>query len=127
MRPDSHTDFTQQARQATGRVLHIDHMQVVGSLDRSVQRIGIACGAAGEFLSTAHDMACDVLVLGETNLHTYLEAEAIGTALLLPGHYASERFAVEQLVDSLGQALPQLTVWASVREADPVAWLSSRV
>lgn len=106
--------------------LHIDHLQVVGSLDRPVQRIGIACGAAGEFLSTAHDMACDVLVLGETNLHTYLEAEAIGTALLLPGHYASERFAVEQLADALGRALPELTVWASVREADPVAWLSWR-
>lgn len=104
--------------------LHIDHLQVVGSLDHALRRVGIACGAAGSFLEAARGAQCDALVVGETNLHTYLEAEANGIALLLPGHYASERFAVAQLAATLGAAQPRLTVWPSARETDPVQWLS---
>ena len=35
------------------------------------------------------------MLLGETHYHTYLEAEAHGIGLILPGHYASERFGME--------------------------------
>ena len=44
-------------------------------------------------------------MLGEARFHTCLEAEAAGIGLLLPGHFASERFAVECLAEVLGQAV----------------------
>ena len=43
--------------------------------------------------------------------------------MLLPGHYASERFAVESLAESLGRHFPELVVWASQKEADPLQWI----
>ena len=46
------------------------------------------------------------MVLGEARFHTCLEAEAAGIGLLLPGHFASERFAVECLAEVLGPAVP---------------------
>jgi putative NIF3 family GTP cyclohydrolase 1 type 2 len=64
-----------------------------------------------------------LLVTGETSFHTCLEAQASGVALLLPGHYASERFAVEQLAQVLADAFADLKVWASRREQDPLQWL----
>ena len=63
----------------------------------------MACGAAGEFLEAARTAGCDAMVLGEARFHTCLEAEAWGIGLLLPGHYASERFAIEALADVLGR------------------------
>ena len=60
------------------------------------------------------------MVLGETNLHTCLEAEANDVALLLPGHFASERFAVEQLADELADQYRELEVWACRAESDPL-------
>ena len=44
-------------------------------------------------------------------------------ALLLPGHYASERFAVEQLVDVIAAEFTELEIWASRQEKDPLTWI----
>ena len=60
---------------------------------------------------------------GETRLHTCYDAESRGVALLLAGHYASERFGVEQLAEVLADQFPALSVWASHDEADPLVWL----
>jgi putative NIF3 family GTP cyclohydrolase 1 type 2 len=52
-----------------------------------------------------------------------LEAEALGVGLVLAGHFASERFAVEQLAEVLARQFPALDVWASADEKDPLHWL----
>ncbi len=102
----------------------LDGLHVVGPADRKVQTVAVACGSAGQFLGAARDAGCDALVTGETNFHTCLEAEATEVALLLPGHYASERFAVEHLAAVLADRFNDLEVWASRREADPLRWWS---
>jgi putative NIF3 family GTP cyclohydrolase 1 type 2 len=64
----------------------------------------------------------DVFVTGEMRFHDLLAARARGVAVLLPGHYATERPGVEDLAERLRSAWPVLEVWASAREADPVTW-----
>ncbi len=85
----------------------------------------MACGAAGEFLEVARTVGADAMVLGEARFHTCLEAEAWGIGLLLPGHFASERFAVEELAGLLGEQFPEVHVWASRQERDPLALVGS--
>src|SRR5439155_16228405 len=97
-------------------------VQVVGDLERPVQSVAIACGAAGEFLADAARAEADVFLTGEMRFHDYLSAQAQGLALLLPGHYATERFAVEELADWLRGRWEGVDVSASRRETDPVAW-----
>ncbi len=103
--------------------LGLDRMRAVGAANRPIARVAVACGSAGQFVSAAHDAGCHALVTGETSFHTCLDAEALGIALLLAGHYASERFAQEHLAASLAGAFPDLTVWASQRESDPLRWM----
>ena len=105
------------------RLVAIEHAQAVGALDRSVSTVAVACGSAGEFLPAAQQAGCDVLVTGEVRFHTCLEAEALGVGLVLAGHFASERFAVEQLAEVLARQFPALDVWASADEKDPLHWL----
>jgi putative NIF3 family GTP cyclohydrolase 1 type 2 len=62
------------------------------------------------------------MVLGEARFHTCLEAEAWGIGLLLPGHFASERFAVEQLAGVLTRRFLNVAVWPSRQERDPLRW-----
>ncbi|HEY1784747.1 MAG TPA: Nif3-like dinuclear metal center hexameric protein, partial [Pirellulales bacterium] len=90
---------------------------------RIVENVAVACGSAGEFLEPAHAAGCQLLVTGEVRFHTCLEAEALGVALLVVGHFASERFAVEALADVLAKQFPAVSVWASQRESDPLRWL----
>lgn len=107
-----------------GEFLNIRHVQFVGAKDRRVQTVAVACGSAGGMLNDARRRGCDCFVTGETRFHTCLEGEAIGIALILAGHFATERFAVEQLVDVLAAEFPDAQIWASRRERDPIEWLS---
>ncbi len=103
-------------------LLSIEALQIVGDASRPVSQIAVACGSAGQFLGDAKRAGCDGLLIGETNFHTCLEAEAAGVQLILPGHYASERFALEQLATLLQSEFPPVTVWASELEHDPLTW-----
>jgi dinuclear metal center YbgI/SA1388 family protein len=112
-----------QLAQGAKTVLKAELVQIVGDLGRTVERVALACGAGGEFLMDAVRAKTDVIVTGEARFHDYLAAEASGLALLLPGHYATERFGIEELADRLHQQFPDLQVWASKSETDPVRWI----
>jgi hypothetical protein len=43
--------------------------------------------------------------------------------LCLPGHYATERCGVEELAGRIKEKWPDLEVWASRRERDPISWV----
>jgi len=112
-----------QLVERTKAFLSIDGMHVVGDCDRPLAKIAVACGSAGSFLSAAQELGCDALVTGETSFHTCLEAEASDVCLLLPGHYASERFAVEYLAEVVAGHFPGLHIWSSQNECDPLRWV----
>jgi dinuclear metal center YbgI/SA1388 family protein len=95
-------------------------LQFVGDPARPVTRVAIACGAGDEFLPDAARAGADVLLTGEARFHRALEAESLGLALILAGHYATERPGVEDLADALAPAFPDLRVWPSRAERDPL-------
>jgi dinuclear metal center YbgI/SA1388 family protein len=103
--------------------LRIGQVQAVGQVGQAVTNVAVACGSAGEFLGPARLAGCQLLVTGEVRFHTCLEAEATGMALLLAGHFASERFGVEALAGVLARQFAGLEVWASRDEQDPLRWV----
>jgi dinuclear metal center YbgI/SA1388 family protein len=90
---------------------------------RPISRVALACGSGGSFLAAAAALDCQLLVTGEATFHTCLEAQALGMGLLMLGHFASEKFAMDQLAARLASALPGTTVWSSTLERDPVTAL----
>jgi len=99
-------------------------MQVVGDMSKAVETVAIVCGAGGELLKDAIRARADVFLTGEARFHDYLAAQAAGLALLLPGHYATERCGIEALAQQLQAHWPAVKVWASTAERDPVTWVS---
>jgi dinuclear metal center YbgI/SA1388 family protein len=100
--------------------LGLESVRMVGGDDQPVNRVAIACGSGGALLPTAIQRGCDGLVSGEIGFHGCLEAEARGVGLVLPGHFASERFALLSLADYLGEQVSGIEVWASRKECDPL-------
>ena len=96
-------------------------VQLVGDVARPVKRVAIACGAAGSFLALAMKARADVFLTGELSFHDCLAAKAAGVGLILPGHYATERPGVEDLATQLADEFPDVSVWASRQERDPLA------
>jgi putative NIF3 family GTP cyclohydrolase 1 type 2 len=120
---DPPTTLADLARTARAR-LNAGPVQVVGDPAGLVRRVAIVCGAGGALLGDAVRARADVLVTGEMRFHDYLAARAQGIALVLPGHYATERFGIEELAERLQARWPgEVQVWASRREADPVQWV----
>ncbi len=109
--------FAQNVKNA----LHAMKVEMVGAAEQKVQRVALACGAAGEFLSEAASRKADVFLTGEVRFHDALAAEAQRIGLVLPGHYATERPGVEALANRLAQQFPALQIWASRHERDPLA------
>jgi putative NIF3 family GTP cyclohydrolase 1 type 2 len=113
----------EQLAQTAKEVLKAARVQLVGDPSQSVERVALACGAGGEFLMDAVQAKADVFLTGEVRFHDYLSAQANGLALVLPGHYATERFGIEELAERLHAKFPKLQVWPSKSESDPVRWI----
>ncbi len=112
------SEFVELAKQRLG----IEYVNYVGDSAMQIARIGIACGSAAEFLPDARKAGCQLLLTGEARFHASLEAVALDTALVLAGHYATERPAVEKLAEILSDEFSDVDVWASRQEADPLRW-----
>src|SRR5207245_3879805 len=95
-------------------------VQWVGEPGQIVKRLAIVCGAGGEFLSDCRSAHVDGFLTGEMRFHDYLAALSFGIGLILPGHYATERCGVEELAGQMQKDWPELTIWPSRRERDPV-------
>ena len=94
-------------------------LQASMSGPRRIERVGIACGAAGDFLEDARRAGCDTFVTGEARFHTAIESEANGMNLVLMGHYASERPAIVALASRLREIVPGVECLASQEDRDP--------
>jgi dinuclear metal center YbgI/SA1388 family protein len=95
-------------------------VQLCGSVTQPIQRVAVACGAAGEFLSDAIREKAELFITGEMRFHDLLRAESSGISLLLPGHYATERPAVEQLAETIERSIAGVRAWPSASEHDPL-------
>jgi dinuclear metal center YbgI/SA1388 family protein len=94
---------------------------VTSAGSRNCQRVGIVCGSGGSLIPLASQMSCDTLLTGEATYHQCLEARALGMHIIMIGHHASERFAMQTMADQLQNLFPSLQVWTSKNESDPIA------
>lgn len=98
--------------------LHVSSVEICKGRN-PVRKVAVACGAAAEFLEDAIRLQCDTFITGESRFHSILEARSAGLNLILTGHYASERFAVEWLAAEIARRFPDLRSFASQTERNP--------
>lgn len=95
-------------------------MEFCGDPDQRVRKVAVCCGAADGFLAEAGQRECDVFVTGEARFHVAVDARARGMALVLAGHYYSERPAMELLAATLSSEFSKLRIFASESESNPL-------
>lgn len=105
--------------QTLQRTLTIGSVSVVGERLAPVTKVGIVCGSGGSLIAAARENECDMFVTGEATFHQCLEAQSYGISLLLLGHFASEKFAMNHLGRLISDRYPNIEVWGSKRESEP--------
>lgn len=108
-------------------ILNSPALQFAGEPTRPVQTVAIVCGAGDDFLPDAVREGADVLLTGEARFHRALEAESLGIGLIVAGHHATERPGVEDLAIRLVSEFPELQIWPSARERDPLHAISESI
>ena len=119
MEPRPLEEFARFVSRALGDV----SVQFAGDPRKPIRSVAVACGAGDDFLADAALRGSDVLLTGEARFHRILEAESRDIGIVLAGHYGTERPGVEELAERIAQAFPDLAVWPSQQEQDPMSWV----
>lgn len=70
--------------------LKVDHVRVVGDLDRPIRKAAVLGGSGGKYYNSAIFRGADVLVTGDLDYHTAQDAALAGITLIDPGHNAEK-------------------------------------
>jgi dinuclear metal center YbgI/SA1388 family protein len=103
-----------------GECLPDARVEMIGDQAASIASLGIACGAAAEFWNDAQRAGCQALLTGEARFHDAIAVRDAGFAMILAGHYATERLGMERMAQLLAERCPGVTVTASDDERDPL-------
>lgn len=106
--------------EAVKAAVNLPSVRVVAPSSSDTKKVAIACGSGGSLLDLAIERGCDVFLTGEMSFHDCLRCRALGVGVILTGHYASERFALETLAARVADKFPQISVASSSNEKDPL-------
>jgi putative NIF3 family GTP cyclohydrolase 1 type 2 len=115
--PISDPDFLQNLAHIF-KITTIKHSPFLG---KKIQKIAI-CGGSGAFLTQkALEMGVDAFVTSDLKYHDYFDAN--GQLLLADiGHFESEQYTVELLVELLQPKFPTFAVLKSDTKTNPVGY-----
>lgn len=112
-----------QVAESLKQQLQCGTIAIVGVETKPVSKIALVCGAGGDFLGEAIRKGADLFITGEVRFHDAVMARDSGIAIVLPGHFATERLGIERLCGLLQKPYPDLEIWPSVVETDPICML----
>lgn len=88
----------------------LDYVKVFGSLEKRIERIAISPGAGKSMVHAALSSGADVLVTGDIDHHTGIDAVAQGLAIIDAGHYGTEYGFIHDIAEFLRQKVSGVEV-----------------
>lgn len=85
-------------------------VQIHGNKDRTIAKVAVSGGSGKDMVSYAVQAKADVLVSGDFDYHTGIDAIAEGIALIDAGHYGTEYMFIEYVVQTLSELFTEVEV-----------------
>jgi dinuclear metal center YbgI/SA1388 family protein len=101
------------------RALGLKNIVLAGDPRRRVERAAVVTGSGSGLVERILAGGCQAFITGELPLHQTQELAAAGIAVILGGHYATERAPLEKWAPRLAAEVPGIDVRMSRRESDP--------
>ena len=88
-------------------------------ISKKIKRVGVLGGSGASGIKAAKSQKCDAYLTGDVKYHDFFQSE--GKMLICDiGHYESEQFVTQQLVEILSEIFPKFAVSKSVEKTNPV-------
>lgn len=81
------------------------NMRTVGDAEEYISRVAICAGAGSDFVSTAIDNDCDLLITGDLKYHDAQNARSLGLCVIDAGHYGTEKSFAENMAEMLKERI----------------------
>lgn len=91
----------------------LSNVKVFGNLGTKVKRIAISPGSGKSMINIALSKGADVLITGDIDHHTGIDAFAQGLCVIDAGHYGLERIFIPDMKDYLEEQLNDVIVKAA--------------
>ena len=86
---------------------------------KKIKRVGVLGGSGASGSKAAISQKCDAYLTGDVKYHDFFQSE--GKMLICDiGHFESEQFVTQQLVETLSEIFPKFAVSKSVEKTNPV-------
>ena len=90
-----------------------------GFNSKKIKRVGVLGGSGANGISAAISQKCDAYLTGDMKYHDFFQNE--GKMMICDiGHFESEQFVTQQLVEILSEIFPKFAVSKSVEKTNPV-------
>ncbi|MBU4539182.1 MAG: Nif3-like dinuclear metal center hexameric protein [Weeksellaceae bacterium] len=86
---------------------------------KNIKRVGVLGGSGASGIKAALSQKCDAYLTGDVKYHVFFQNE--GKMLICDiGHYESEQYVTQQLIEILSEIFPKFAVSKSVEKTNPV-------
>lgn len=91
----------------------LEHVKVFGDLNGCIKRIAISPGAGKSMVNPAVLAQADVLITGDMDHHTGIDAVARGLSVIDGGHYGIEKIFIPHMAEFFRDRFPEIQVIAA--------------
>jgi dinuclear metal center YbgI/SA1388 family protein len=117
-KPMPSLDFLQHLKKA----MQADCLKYTATIGDTVQRIALCGGTGIALLPDAIRQKADVFITADVKYHQFFDADQQITIADI-GHYETEHFTTELLVDIISKKFPNFAVHAAQQKTNPVLYL----
>ena len=102
--------------------MQADCLKYTATIGDTVQRIALCGGTGIALLPDAIRQKADVFITADVKYHQFFDADQQITIADI-GHYETEHFTTELLVDIISKKFPNFAVHAAQQKTNPVLYL----
>ena len=100
------------------QIFGLESVKIFGESERIVEKAAICPGSGKSVIDKAAAMGADVLITGDIDHHSGIDAMAMGVSVIDAGHYGLEKIFIPYMEDFLKRECRELTVLRA-REKNP--------
>lgn len=107
----------QELAEYVKQCFELDHVRVCGDMRTRIERVAVSGGSGKSMVQPALEAKVPVLISGDFDHHTVLDAVAEGLCIIDAGHFGTEKMFVPYISRYLREMCPEVEVQEAVQKS----------
>ena len=107
--------------EVTKKQLELDFVMVTGKEEKKVQKVAVSTGSGKSGIDFCLKNGVQVLITGDVDHHTAVDALEMGLCLIDAGHFGTEKMFAEYMAEYFQKEIPEVEAYVSRMEPPFIA------